>query len=249
MRKKRALLLPALLACTVLMAPIAARATSDFGLQLSSGGNSLTFCDNNPGSGACFSNPGSHGSDSNNVQGIIGFNGAIGNWTINTGNGFGPPVEVLPLLLDLSSFNATTSGGTGSNALTMLLSFTGLTNPLGTISFFNSLGGTNSSGGTTITSQAWISTANTLFCGAGCGTAATGLISQTGKFFSGQQSGFGATGGGPYAMTLEITIDSASSDQTSFDSELSIPEPATLSVLGTGLLALGTGLRKRLLRA
>ena len=30
--------------------------------------------------------------------------------------------------------------------------------------------------------------------------------------------------------------------------QTTVPEPATLSVLGAGLLALGTGLRKKLLR-
>src|SRR5690349_6515219 len=111
--RNRALLLPALLACTLLILPIGASATSDFGLQLSTGGNSLTFCDNNPGSGACFSNPGSHGTDTNGNLGILAFDGAIGNWSINLGHGFGPPIEALPLLMDLNSFNATTSGGTG----------------------------------------------------------------------------------------------------------------------------------------
>jgi len=57
-------------------------------------------------------------------------------------------------------------------------------------------------------------------------------------------------GSGPYSVTLELTIDSHGLDENETgDARLDIPEPATLSVLGAGLLAFGTGLRKRLLRA
>jgi hypothetical protein len=249
MRKKQVLFLPALLACTLLIAPIAAKATT-LGLQLSSGGNTTTWCDDNISQGGCVVNGGND--TANPLLGDIQFAGSVGHWAINTGNGFGPPIESLPLFLDLSSFNATTSlDGHGANALTMLLTVTGLSGPLSNaLGFFNHIGGTSSDGSTTITSQAWISSANTAFCGSGCGTAITSLISMTGQTFKGDGSGMGNTGAGPYSLTLQITIDANAHNQTSFDSELSqIPEPATLSVLGTGLLALGTGIRKRLLRA
>lgn len=243
MRGKYQVVLLALLAASLLIGPLRARAATntDFGIKVSScsGGCGFTTFDSNDGSGG----------DTNTNFGIIGFNGSAGVWNINTGNAFGPPVEVLPLLLDLSSFNATTSGGgTGGNALTMFLTIAGLSGPLGNLAAFNHIGGTSSNGAATITSQAFIDANNKMFCGSGSAcTPLTSLISLTGKTFASDASGNGMTGSGPYSVTLEITISSANPDQTSFDSELSIPEPATLSVLGTGLLALGTGLRRKLL--
>jgi hypothetical protein len=211
--------------------------------MVSSNGGGFTTIDNQTGG----SNP-----DGNPVNGIIAFNGSAGVWSINTGNAFGPPVEVLPLLLDLSSFNATTSGGgTGANSLTMFVTIAGLSGPLD-LSAFNHIGGTSSNTGATITSQAFIDPTNSMYCSSGFGsgkcTSITSLISLTGGTFAGNGSGNGPAGSGTYSVTLEITLSSAAADQTSFDSELQIPEPATLSVLGAGLLALGTGLRKKLLR-
>lgn len=247
MRKTLNLTLPAMLAMTLLILPIAAGATT-VGLQLSSGGQTVTFCDNNISQGGCNVNG---GNDLSSQNGRILFDTVVGNWDLNSGNGLGPPKEILPVLLDLSSVNANTLGdGHGTNALTMLLTVTGLTGPLSSnLAAFNHIGGTSSNGSTIITSQAWLSAANSAFCGAGCGTALTSLISKTGLTFAGDAFGSANTGAGPYSITLEITIAADQGDQTSFDSELQIPEPATLSVIGTGLLALGTGLRKRLLRA
>jgi hypothetical protein len=245
MRKSRIIFLPALLACSLLIAPIAARATTNFGLQFDTNGHQLNFCDNNVAFTGCTP----LGLDGDPTLGVIAFSGSVGNWTIDKGNGFGPPFEVLPLLLDLSSFNAETTNGHGANALTILLSVTNLTGPLGVFNFVNAAGGTSSLGTTVYTSQAFLSTSNTVFCGSGCGTPITNQLLLSGLNFSGSQSGTGATGAGPYAVTLQITIDANGPDQTSFDSQLtqnSIPEPATLSVLGAGLLALGTGLRRKL---
>jgi hypothetical protein len=238
---KAQVLLLALLAFGLLAAPTIARAApnTDFQLQVGTVGCptcGFTTIDNGAG-------------DSNGTTGIIGFNGAVGVWSINTGNAFGPPVEILPLLLDISSFNATTSGGgTGGAALGMWLTIQNLSAPLGTLSAFNHMGGTSSDGSAMITSQAFIDPNNKLFCGSGSSCSPlTSLLSLTGKTFAGDKTGSGATGPGKYSVTLLITLASAVADQTSFDSELSIPEPATLSVLGAGLFALGTGLKKKLL--
>ena len=240
MRKRGVLLLPILLA--LLIAPIATKAT-DLGLQFSSGGHTLQFCDNNIAFAGCTP----MGSDGDSTLGVIKYDESLGNWTINKGNGFGPPFEVQPQLLDLSSFNATTTNGHGADALTILLTATNLTGPLGNFNFVDDVGGASSAGTTVFTTQGWMSTTNQPFCGAGCGTPITSLLTMTGTAFNGESNGSGSTGAGPYSVTLRITIDSNGPDQTSFSNSLdqfSIPEPGTLSLLGAGFLGLGTGLGK-----
>jgi hypothetical protein len=192
------------------------------------------------------------GSDGDSTVGVIAFSWSLGDWTIGQGNGFGPPFEVQPQLLDLNTLSATTTNGHGANALTILLSAVNLTGPLGDFNFVNDVGGVSSAGTTVFTSQAWISTTNQTFCGAGCGTPITSLLTLSGTTFNGESKGTGSTGAGPYSVTLEITIDSNGPDQTAFASSLNqnpVPEPGTLSLLGAGLLTLGSGLWKRLLRA
>ena len=192
------------------------------------------------------------GSDGDSTVGVINYNFSVGNWVVEAGNGFGPPFEVQPQLLDLNSYNATTTNGHGADALTILLSVVNLTGPLGDFNFVNDAGGISTAGTTVFTTQGWISTTNQTFCGAGCGIPITSLLTMTGTAFNGESKGTGSTGAGPYSVTLEITIDSNGPDQTLFASSLNqnpVPEPGTLSLLGAGLLTLGTGLWKRLPRA
>jgi hypothetical protein len=247
MRGKYQVVLLALLAFGLLIAPLTARAGTNDGtdmvLQLCSGGScSTTF--NDAGSG------------------FLAFNTSIGQWNINAGNALGSDGSSgigLPNLMDLSSLDATTSGGgTGLNALTLQLSMKGLTAQQ-VVSVLNAIGGTNNSTGlVTVTTQAFLSTAaggTQTFCNTGVSgcTALTSLLSLSttgqGQEFAGHNSGILSGVGATYSLTLDVTISSANADNSSFDDNLTmVPEPATLSVLGAGLLALGTGLRKKLSR-
>ncbi len=249
MRGKYQVVFLALLAVVLLIAPLGARAQTNMELNLQSGtgaGSNYTICDAGGGGGCVIPGGSVAGTDLNPAAGIIGFSQNVGLWDINSGTALGSPVEVLPLLLDLSSFDATS--GAGAQKLTLQLTETGLT-ASGVVALMNSIGGTSSLAGTVVTTTAYVSSTNTLFCGQGCGTQVT-TQSLTGRSFNGIATGSGLNGHGLYSLDLVITINSGGlADQTSFDSELSqIPEPATLSVLGAGLLALGTGLRKKLLR-
>ena len=244
MRGKYQVVLLALLAMGLLIVPTAARAGTNLGMQLSSG-STVTLCDNNVDfTGCTHSAP-----DQSGTLGDVVFIGSVGNWTTNVTTGLGPPLLTLPELVDLNNVTMSTSGAA---PLTMLLTVTGLTGPLGNLGFLNAIGGTNSGSNVDLTVQAWLSSSNTAFCtNAGCGVNFISQSFHTSGLsnFGGMKSGTAMTGAGPYSITLEITLDShGGADTTSFDDELSIPEPATLSVLGAGLLALGTGLRKRLVR-
>jgi len=246
MNRKLQLLLPVLVAGMLMAASTAAWAGSNLGLQLTAvapNPGQATICDNNTNFAGCTGNA----SDLNPGNGAITFIGAVGGWTSNVTSGFGPPLEMLPNLLDINTANF--SSGMGTGALTVLLSVTGLTSPTGLQTFLASIGGTNSASGTTITTQAFYSAANTAFCAAGCGTAIGNAIVMTGASFSGAANGTVLLSGGPYALTLEVTIDSHGlADNTSFDDSFALPEPAALSLLGSGLLGFGMAFKKKLLR-
>jgi len=206
------------------------------------------ICDNN----TTFPGCGGTGSDMNPALGQITFLGPVGGWSTNITSGLGPPFEYLVPLLDVSTFNATTGGG--ASPLTILLSVTGLGTsggfPSGLTNALDTIGGTATAAGTTITTQAWYSASNTAFCAsASCGSVPlTSLLSVTGRSYSGSAGGSALLSSGPYSITLAVTIDSHGvADTVSFDNEFDLPEPATLSLLGSGLLGLGMALRKKLL--
>jgi hypothetical protein len=240
MRTKYQVVLLALLAVGLLTVPIAANAGTNLGMSLNSGSTD-TLCDNNIDFTGCTHNA----SDQNSSLGAIVFIGSVGNWTTNVTSGLGPPTLGLPGLLDLT--NVSMSTASGGSPMNLLLTVTGMTGSIASV--LNSIGGTNSVAGTTITITSWLSSANTAFCHtAACGTQMT-TQTLSGLSWNSTVAGNNTTPGGPYSVTLAITIDShGQADLTSFDDYLSIPEPATLSILGAGLLALGTGLRKKLLR-
>jgi hypothetical protein len=246
MNRKLQLLLPVLVVGLLMAASTAAWAGTNLGLQLTAAApdpGQATLCDNNTNFAGCTGNA----SDLNPGLGQITFIGGVGAWTSNVTSGFGPPFQMLPNLLDISTFSASTAGG---GALTVLLSVTGLTSPTGLQTFLASIGGTNSASGTTITTQAFYSSSNTAFCAGGCGVAITPVLSMTGAAFSGLASGSALLSSGTYALTLAVTIDShGAADTTSFDDSLALPEPVSLSMLGSGLLGFGMAFRKKLLRA
>jgi len=222
----------------LMAASTTAWAGTNLGLQLTASApdpGSATILDNGMG-------------DLNPALGQITFIGGVGGWTSNVTSGFGPPFENLMPLLDISSFNA--SVGAGAGPLTVLLSVTGLTSPTGLQTFLNSFGGTNSAAGTIVTTQAWLSNTNVAFCASSsCGVAIMPSLVLSGAAFSGLSSGSALIGSGPYAITLEVTINTGgAADNTSFDDSLALPEPAALSLLGSGLLGFGMAFRRMLLR-
>lgn len=224
-------------ALAVSSAPV--QATS-LGMQLSSGGSTAVICDNNVNFAGCTGSA----SDLNPALGAITFIGAVGGWTENVSSGFGPPTLSTSPLLDVSTFDST--AGSGTSPLTILLSVSDLTGPLGSLSGLGAIGGTNSGMGTTVVTQAWLSTSDTAFCASTtCGSVAlTNMGTFTGGSFSGTDSGSANTGAGPYSVTLAITIDSkGAADTTSFDDSVGVssgtPEPSSIALMLIGLLALG----------
>ena len=247
MRKKHQAVL-ALLACSLLIAPVAARASTNLGLQITSGASQATLCDDNVDFTGCTHNA----NDNSGSAGKINFDGSVGGWNENTDVGLGPPLLHLRPLLDISYSQLSTNGT--SDPIKIALTVIGLDLsggfPTGLLQALQTIGGNGNHASTTISLQAFVDAQNRAFCGAGCGTALTNLLNFSSSHYDLSSSGMANAGSGPYSVTLELTIDSHGLDENETgDARLDIPEPATLSVLGAGLLAFGTGLRKRLLRA
>jgi hypothetical protein len=174
-------------------------------------------------------------------NGVVYFVGPVGDWVVNVSTGVSYPVLGAPGVptLDLNSINVTTNGPSN---LKISLSQSGYIGPTVT-NFLLSVGGVTSG---IADFQAYVDGANTLF-----GTST--LLGSLGPFSGGAFSG---TTGGPvgimsslYSLTLEANLAYSSGgwqwQGTSFNFEAKLPEPATIILLGSGLVLLGLVARKR----
>ena len=176
------------------------------------------------------------GLDSNLAPGAVTYVGAVGNWNLNITSG----IEGSTPFFDLVSFDSTDSQ---TDPIALLFSDT-VALPS---SFTLNAGGTvSTSGGTP-----------TVVFGAFTGAAKFDLTHQIGSFltfhttpYSGSTSG--ATFAGDTSLTLAASIDLGAGHKgaASFDSALdTVPEPASVSMLGGVLLILGGALRRRIKKA
>jgi len=169
------------------------------------------------------------------AAGCVSFFASLGVWTVNVSTGLS--ASPIPSM-DLNSIDQSTGAGT----LKILLGDTDFT--LGAGPHQVALG--SAIGGTTAGLVTWHSGLNDSNI-----NPVTSCCDQTGTLYG--PLGPGAfsqtnldnyTADGTFALALEVNITHTGAGVTSFDYEGKVPEPATLLLLGFGLVAAGT-LRRR----
>lgn len=167
-----------------------------------------------------------------NINGIATFIGAIGNWTFVLGSGVGYPATEAEGVIDLNG--QVISNGNGGH-LTLVLTATGVN--LGTgAAIVNAI---NNISGTSPGSVTWSASVD------GTSSAGGSHTAPPGGFFSGDP--IVANVADLSDVTLQVIVDifHTGAQTSSFDSELRVPEPSTLLLLGLGLVALAVMRRRQ----
>ncbi|HEV7997594.1 MAG TPA: PEP-CTERM sorting domain-containing protein [Stellaceae bacterium] len=161
--------------------------------------------------------------------GTASYSGTIGNFTasIDIGAGFPAIGAASDPILDLTSLDLTT--GTSGGTLTVSLTETNFTTTASK-EFLSSITGIYSNSSAQMTT--YYDTANTQF--------GTGTLLSSGLSDNQASLVLLPPITGPYSLTEILTITAGSNSLTSIDAAIvDAPEPASLSLLGAALLALG----------
>jgi len=167
------------------------------------------------------------------TDGAILFAGSVGDFFLNTETGKSLPVIGVPAapMLDLSSSN--TSSGAGTLVITLEDTYT--TDMGALVQGISSAFGGTAQGGNTVSMESFLN---------GVSIAALGPLG--GLSYSDDVFTSITPAAGPYDLKLVMTIvHGAAGGDTTFDANVTVPEPGTILLLGSALLGLGLVNMKR----
>jgi hypothetical protein len=202
-----------------IVAGFSARAEAALAVRITQGATTLTFPD-----------VGTLG-----VEGVLGL--PVNGWTVIFA-GTGYPITTADLsdpAMDLLSFQ---SNSTAGGSITLEVSQTDWTGGPEPVFNFN-IGGTSIVSGSYNYELLWDPN-NALFGGAVFANGAGALGPTWGATFSG-----GPAGDSQYSLTQRVTITHNTAGFSSFDADLTVPEPASLALFGLGMLGAGIASRRR----